>query len=190
MTVFAVVGHTAVTDGNFNINDMPGSAGRMDVLCRCVNAALFLSHDLRRDTGCYLVLCGPPNPPKTILFSGDRIRSLNPDERSPGALIRKALSVTCGREFRESTPGVSIRKGGLQELLDEHAFAVLDEAGDDIRGESILPEAFLLSDHQNLTPEECELTAACPRYSVGPLSLHAGHAITVFLNERDRRCRR
>jgi tRNA (pseudouridine54-N1)-methyltransferase len=188
MTVFAVVGHTAITEGNFTLNDMPGSAGRMDVLCRCVNAALFLSHDLRRDAGCYLVLCGPPNPPRTILFSGDSIRSLNPDERSAGALIRKALSVTCGREFRESTRGVSIRRGGLPELLDEHAFAVLDEAGDDIRGEPILPEALLLSDHQNLTAEECDLTAGCPRYSVGPLSLHADHAITVFLNERDRRC--
>ena len=49
MTLFAVVGHRARTDGGFSLNDLPGSGGRMDVLCRCVNAALFLSHDLRRD---------------------------------------------------------------------------------------------------------------------------------------------
>lgn len=187
MTVFAIVGHTAITGGNFNLNDLPGGAGRMDILCRCVSAALFLSHNIRRENSCYLVLCGPPCPPRTILFSGDRVRSLNPDERSACAMIRKALDLTCGREFRESSPGISVRRTGLAELLDEHPFAVLDEGGTDIRGTPLLPDALLLSDHLNLTPEEVELTRACPRYSVGPLSLHADHTIPVFLNERDRR---
>ena len=55
MTVFAIVGHIARTDGGYSLNDLPGG-GRMDVLCRCVNASFFLSHDLRRDVECYLVL--------------------------------------------------------------------------------------------------------------------------------------
>ncbi|MDD3070206.1 MAG: tRNA (pseudouridine(54)-N(1))-methyltransferase TrmY, partial [Methanoculleus horonobensis] len=60
MKRFAVVGHLAVTSGTFSLNDLPGSGGRMDVLCRSVNSAFFLSHDLRRDVECYLVLCGEP----------------------------------------------------------------------------------------------------------------------------------
>ncbi|NLX48709.1 MAG: tRNA (pseudouridine(54)-N(1))-methyltransferase TrmY [Methanospirillum sp.] len=187
MTVFAVVGHRARTDASWTLNDMPGGAGRMDVLCRAVNAAFFLSHDLRRDVACYLVLRGEPGPGKTLRFTGDRLRYLNPDERSTGSLIKKALALPCGPEFRESTPGVSVREGGLARLLAEHEFALLDENGADVRGAGQLPCAFLVSDHLNLDDDERVLTADLPCISVGPRSLHADHAITVLLNELDRR---
>jgi len=187
MKRFAIVGHVAETGGNFSLNDLPGSGGRMDVLCRCISSSLFLSHDLRRDVECYLVLCGEPDPEKTVLFCGSGVRRLSPDERSSAALIKKALSIPCGDEFRESTPGVYVRRGGLSRILSEIPFAVLDEAGEDLRGVPELPEAYLLSDHQNFTPAEEEAIAGAARYSVGPLSLHADHAITVLLNEIDRR---
>ena len=188
MTIFAIIGHLAATTGGFNLNDMPGGAGRMDVLCRSVNTALFLSHDLRRDVTVYLVLLGGTDAPKTIMFSGEKVRSLNPDERSAGALIKKALEIPVGEEFRESTRGVYVRRGGLSRLLGEHTFAVLDEGGEDIRMETSFPEAFLLSDHMDFTPEELDLTCDCPRYCVGPKILHADHTITVLLNILDRRC--
>jgi tRNA (pseudouridine54-N1)-methyltransferase len=181
------VGHLARTDGVFSLNDLPGSGGRMDVLCRCVNASLFLSHDMRRDTDCYLVLCGEPAAPKTIRFSGTAVRSLSPDERSAAAMIKKALDLTVGREFREAAPGVSVRKGGLERLMAEQVFAVLDEKGGDIRSAENLPDAFILSDHLNFTEDEESLIKHCPRYSVGPACLHADHTITVLHNELDRR---
>ncbi len=187
MPVLAVIGHRARTDGSWSLNDMPGGAGRMDVLCRAVTASFFLSHDLRRDVTCYLVLRGEPGPEKTIRIEGARVRSLNPDERSSGSLIQKALALPCGPEFRTSTPGVSVREGGLARLLGEHAFALLDEGGADIRDAERLPDAFLVSDHLNLDEEERALTADLPRFSVGPRSLHGDHAITVLLNELDRR---
>lgn len=186
MTSFTIVGHLARTDGGFSLNDLPG-AGRMDVLCRCVNASMFLSHDLRKNVDCYLILCGEPKGPKTIRFCGAEIRSLSPDERSAGALIKKALDTICGSEFREAAPGVYIRNGGLARLKGEHTFAVLDETGMDVRKAATLPDAFLLSDHQNFTADEEALIAGCPRYSVGPKCLHADHAITVLQNELDRR---
>ena len=188
MTIFAIIGHLAATTGGFNLNDMPGGAGRMDVLCRSVNTALFLSHDLRRDVTVYLVLLGGTDAPKTIMFSGEKVRSLNPDERSAGALIKKALEIPVGEEFRESTRGVYVRRGGLSRLLGEHTFAVLDEGGEDIATVTAFPEAFLLSDHMDFTPEELDLTCDCPRYCVGPKILHADHTITVLLNILDRRC--
>lgn len=187
MTIFAIIGHLAATTGNFNLNDMPGGAGRMDVLCRSVNSSLFLSHDLRRDVTVYLVLLGGTDAPKTIMFSGEKVRSLNPDERSAGALIKKALEIPVGEEFRESTRGVYVRRGGLSRLLDEHVFAVLDEGGIDISTVTAFPEAFLLSDHMDLTSDELEMTVNCPKYCVGPKILHADHTITVLLNVLDRR---
>ncbi|HZD44394.1 MAG TPA: tRNA (pseudouridine(54)-N(1))-methyltransferase TrmY, partial [Methanomicrobiales archaeon] len=77
--------------------------------------------------------------------------------------------------------------GGLHALLESCSFAVLDEEGEDIRLQDTLPSAYLLSDHQNFTPEEREEVQGLPRYSVGPRSLHADHTITVVLNELDRR---
>ncbi len=186
MTSFAIVGHLARTDGDFSLNDLPG-AGRMDVLCRCVNASLFLSHDLRRDVDCYLVLRGEPKSPKTVLFRGSEIRSLSPDERSAGALIKKGLSIPCGSEFREAAPGVYVRTAGLERLFTEHAFAVLDEKGTDIRTVPGIPEGYLLSDHQNFSDDEEILIKDTSRYSVGPACLHADHTITVISNEIDRR---
>jgi tRNA (pseudouridine54-N1)-methyltransferase len=187
MTSFAIIGHLARTDGAFNLNDLPGSGGRMDILCRCVNTSLFLSHDLRRDVDCYLILCGGSIPPKTIRFSGNAVRSLSPDERSSGALIKKALTIPAGSEFRDAAPGVSVRKAGLARLMTEHVFCVLDEKGIDIRTAGIIPDAFLLSDHLNFTEDDELLVNQCPRYSVGPACIHADHTITIVHNELDRR---
>jgi tRNA (pseudouridine54-N1)-methyltransferase len=159
----------------------------MDVLCRCVTASLFLSHGMRRDVEVFLVLLGPPEPPATVLFSGEKVRYLNPDERSSASLIKKALSLRRGPEFRESTPGVFVRAGGLERLLSEHAFTLLDESGEDVRQAGTLPGTCLLSDHLNLTDSEQELVRDLPRLSVGPLPLHADQAVTVLLNETDRR---
>lgn len=187
MTSFAIIGHLARTDGGFSINDLPGSGGRMDVLCRCVNSTLFLSHDLRRDSDCYLILCGEPAGPKTVKFSGSLVRSLSPDERSAAALIKKVIGTPCGSEFREAAQGIFIRKGGLERLMTEHVFGVLDEKGADVRRAKSLPDAFLLSDHLNFTDREEAMIHDCPRFSVGPKCLHADHAITLVHNELDRR---
>ena len=187
MTSFAIIGHIARTDGGFSINDLPGSGGRLDVLCRCVNASLFLSHDLRRDADCYLILCGEPSGPKTVKFSGALVRSLSPDERSAAALIKKVIDMPCGSEFREAAQGIFIRKGGLERLMKEHTFAVLDEKGTDIRKAANLADAFLLSDHLNFTDSEETMIRDCHRYSVGPKCLHADHTITLVHNELDRR---
>jgi tRNA (pseudouridine54-N1)-methyltransferase len=187
MRSFAIIGHLARTSGDFSLNDLPGSAGRMDVLCRCVNATLFLSHDIRRDVECTLLLCGPPDPPKIVLFRGDAVRYLSPDERSAGSLIKKALAIPCGTEFRESTPGVYVRRGDLAGILQSCTWAVLDESGADIRVERELPDGFILSDHLNFTEAEEAQIRDLPRYSVGPTMLHADHTITVVQNEWDRR---
>jgi tRNA (pseudouridine54-N1)-methyltransferase len=189
MVFFAVLGHQAKNDGSFSLNDLPGSGGRMDLLCRCVQASLFLSHGIREEASSLLILAGGPGPTKTIRFDGACVRSLSPDERSSASFIKKALDIPAGSLFREVTPGVLVRKGGLESVLEEHHFGVLDEHGTDIRNVQAdeLPEGFLLSDHQNFSPEEELLIRDLPRYSLGPQVVHADHAIVLLWNEIDRR---
>jgi tRNA (pseudouridine54-N1)-methyltransferase len=191
MKNFLIIGHKAVT-GTFSLNDLPGAAGRMDILCRCVNAALFLSHDIRRDVRVFLVLKGEPSPPKIIRFDGSAVRYLSPDERSAASLIKKALEKKAQDFWTESTAGVTIRKGDLDSIIKELDMKVtyLREDGEDIHGmkfDTDLDRLFVLGDHFGLTEDEEKIIEGCVHeiISVGPLSLHADHCIVLLHNEMD-----
>ncbi|HJH31972.1 MAG TPA: tRNA (pseudouridine(54)-N(1))-methyltransferase TrmY [Methanosarcinaceae archaeon] len=195
MREFLIIGHKALTSGNFSLNDMPGSAGRMDILCRCTSAALFLSHDMRRDVQVHLLLLGEPDPQKIVRFDGESLRYLNPDERSSGSLIKKALDREVGEQEIRSTPGVWVRRGELGMLLDEFVkkgrkIVYLREDGQDIRAVAgtFDDAVFIMGDHNGVTGEEEEiiLNVGATVVNVGPLSLHSEHCVTLINNELDR----
>lgn len=195
MKNFLIIGHKAVTE-TFSLNDLPGAGGRIDILCRCVNAALFLSHDIRRDVRVFLLLKGEPSPPKIIRFDGTTIRYLSPDERSAASLVKKALEKKTQDFWTESTAGVGIRKGDLDDIIKELDMKVtyLREDGEDIRAnkfDGYSDRLFVLGDHMGLTEDEEKIISECEheKISVGPLSLHADHCIVLLHDEMDRnRC--
>ncbi|HED04422.1 MAG TPA: tRNA (pseudouridine(54)-N(1))-methyltransferase TrmY [Candidatus Fraserbacteria bacterium] len=194
MRVFIVLGHTAALTPDFTLNDLPGSAGRLDILCRCVTAAFCLSHGIRRQINVYLVL----QDRITIRLDGRYLRHLNPDERSTGALLQKALqkiqqaAPDLPDELR-STPGIFVSRRGLAQLLAQLRRQVeqiiwLHEGGRDLRSAELdQSSAFVLSDHRDFSPEEETLLGEFARLSLGPQILHADHCITVVHNELDRR---
>jgi tRNA (pseudouridine54-N1)-methyltransferase len=185
MRQFVVSGHDAPTTTDFSLDDLAGGAGRLDVLCRCVNSAFFLSHDLREDVRVWLVL----GDEFAVRFEGSELRRLNPDERSTAALVRNALDSreeAIGHMEVESSPGVSLSRRGFEPVLEtvaeEHTIVTLHEDGDPV-GEIDPPDdpAFVLSDHRDFTDRETGLLAdiADARVRLGPERLHADHAITV-----------
>jgi len=187
MRTFIVLGHCATTSPDFSLEDIPGTSGRLDILCRCINAAFVLSHGIRRDVQVFLVL-GGGEPHKTLWLKGQELRHLNPDERTTAALLKKALALPAEKEWSRSTPGISVRTGGLQELVADlrgSKLFILREDGARIRDlrSDILDGAFLLGDHLGMLPEEelLAMEAGAELASVGPVSLHADHCI-VLLN--------
>lgn len=193
MRRFIVIGHRATTSAGFKLDDLCGSTGRLDVLLRCINSAFFLSHDIRKDVEVFLVLLGPPSPPKTVRFVGSELKYLNPDERSTGALVRNALMQKVIGEER-SSPGIYISNRSYRDVFSilskESRVVYLKEDGIDIR-EAVLSGdvTFVLGDDQDLRTEEEEalMTYQPDRVRLGPISYHADHCITIVNNELDRR---
>lgn len=184
MRQFVIIGHDAPVDGEFSLNGLPGE-GRLDLLSRCVTAALLLSHDIREDVTVHLIL----GDEVTIRFEGSSLRGLHPDERSTAALIRTALEQreeAIGHIPVETSPGVFLQRFGIEETIEQLAgegtVCQLREDGKPIT--TVDPPAnpiFVLSDHQDFREFETELLAEHREYqlSLGPTVLHADHAITV-----------
>jgi tRNA (pseudouridine54-N1)-methyltransferase len=193
MRRFIVMGHRAITSADFKLDDLCGATGRLDILLRCVNSAFFLSHGIRKDVEIQLMLLGEPNPPKTVRIDGSGVKYLNPDERSTAALIRNAL-LQKGEGERKCSPGIYVSERSYGEVLSnvskESKMYYLSEDGEDIRTVEFGKDStFVMGDDQDLTDaEEDVLMAYEPKkISLGPISYHADHCITLVNNELDRR---
>lgn len=190
MRRFVVLAHKVPTSGEFSLNDLPGTGGRVDVLCRAVGAALFISHGMRTDTEITLLVQNAVQ----IRISGDRVKRLNPDERSTAAILQLALRGAAAEEV-ETTPGVVASQSSLSQVLDrlyqlEAHPVVLHEKGVPV-DEYALPadSAFILSDHEDFSNEDEASLADVPRVSLGPMALHTSQCITIahHLLDRDER---
>ena len=176
MVIFIVKGNTAKT--KFPLKDLPSSGGRIDILCRCVNSAFCLSHDIRRDTILYLCFSG-----KTIKFVGKELQHLTPDERGIAILIRKALE-------GNPTPGVYINEKSFEETVLESGKEIiyLDEKGKDISCLKLKKDmCFVLADHLGFDKKDQDfLEKKGEKTSISPKILHADHCIIVVHNFLDR----
>lgn len=189
MRRFIVIGHEAPIDPAFSLDDLPGSAGRLDILCRCVVAALLRSHGVRADAEIITL----HQDTVAIRFDGEAISRLNPDERSTAARFRQALearSRAVGRMEVEVAPGLFVAHRDLEAVLAECPGAViqLHPQGDAVTG---LPTSrdvtFVLSDHHSFSQSDQQHLDRVidRRISLGPVPIHADQAITVVHNYLD-----
>jgi tRNA (pseudouridine54-N1)-methyltransferase len=187
---FAIIGSTATASDEFSLDDFPGTSGRLDVLVRCVRAALLHSHGVRRDAIVYLVLLGGPRAPRTLRFEGASAKFVRPDERALATLVKKSLATTADDDkkgFVEVRPGVSVARGGVAIVLADAPKAaryVLDESGEDIRGVTIEDDAlFFVGDHLGF---DTAGIGAARAIAIGPTSLHSDDVVAIVSNEIDR----
>lgn len=187
MRRFVTVSHTGKSDGDWHLNDLTAGAGRVDVLCRNIQSAFFLSHGLREDVEFYAVFAPSPMRAKTVRIEGAKIQMMHPDERSTAARLQQALKDSWSvPDWKEVQRGLSVARFGLEGLLDDlHGKGtpvLLDPQGTPL--DAWAPPAdpiFLLSDHVPFTKDEYRLLDArgAQRISLGPHWYHGNHAISV-----------
>jgi tRNA (pseudouridine54-N1)-methyltransferase len=192
---FIVIGQKATASPDFSLINLPASSGRLDVLLRCLRAALLYSHGLRRDTVVYLVLLGGPKAPRALRVEGAAARFLRPDERSLAVLAQKVLAAPVeGTGFVAVRPGIAVAEGGLDAVLADLGPAtlyLLEEGAPDLRDAALdAPDpAFFIGDHLGFDETTRARLAAlgATAVGVGPMSVHADDAVVLVVNELDRR---
>ncbi len=176
MVTFIVKSNTA--QATFLLKDLPGSGRRIDILCRCVNSAFCLSHDIRRDVTLYLCFAG-----KTLTFVGRELKHLTPDERGIAVIIQKALE-------GNPTPGVYVSNATFEETLREQKGEIvfLHEEGEDISHISLHENmCFVLAGHKGFNKTDQKLLERMgKKVSISPKILHTDHCIIVVHNFLDR----
>jgi len=187
MRAFVVVGRKANATGTFRLEDIAGTSGRIDVLLRCLRAALLTSHGLRRDVTVYLVF---ESGPRVLRVDGSRVRFLRPDERALAVLAQKVLAPEATDEWTEVRPGIALVRGGLERaLVERRDVFVLDATSTrDVREVALPPDAtIVLGDHLGLSDDARARLASAMPLTLGPMNVHADDAIAIVSNELDRR---
>lgn len=208
MRRFVVVGRTASSSPRFSLVDLAGTSGRLDVLVRCVRAALLVSHGVRRDVIVYLVLLGGPaaageGPARVVRIDGRVSEWLRPEERRLALIVQRALeererAVSPVRDHEDGPylvlrNGVAVADGGLEVALASIPRAsrriVLDEHGADVRSERLEGDdlTIVLGDHLGLDDAARAAIGQARSVSLGPTSVLAEDAIVLIHNELDRR---
>jgi tRNA (pseudouridine54-N1)-methyltransferase len=197
MRRFLLLAHRVPTGGQFTLNDLAGGGGRIDEVARSVSTGFLLSNDLRRDTEMTILFASdrPPGP-RHLRLIGERLRHLNPDERSTAALLKNALVRGIPAEYDvESSPGILVGPSDpsreITEFVAQPGAIWLTEDGAPLEESADAAGDFaaVLCDPYGPAPEEEALLArlAVPRVSLGPRSMRASQCIDVLQNHYDRR---
>lgn len=196
---FAIVGHRVPPSGKIILNDLAGGSGRLDVLCRAVNTALFVSHGIRQDSHVTLHLLGGEGPTRRIWFDGNELRGVRVDERSIAGNIARVLGnpVPPLGQWPSISPGIRHSGGGLAETLsdwqreDVELYALAADAPTLWADEGKLTNekrelgriGFFLSDDQPFTDDENDmLSDYCALRSLGDEWLQ-GHVVIALVHQ-------
>ncbi|MHA1238332.1 MAG: tRNA (pseudouridine(54)-N(1))-methyltransferase TrmY [Candidatus Odinarchaeia archaeon] len=186
---FLVVSQTAVTSPKFSIKDLPGTSGRLDVVCRCLSAALKTPWGIHRAGKFYALLEGKSDSPLLITVDGNKVLNVPKDEFEAAIIIRDIL-----RSFRVKEnikyAGWSVQRKNFRELITELSkdslIIQLSEKGEKIQTLKKLvtgrKAVFVLGANLDLSPNHIdhlnELNSI--KISLGDISYLASQCISLI----------
>ena len=160
----------------------------MDVLARAINAALFISHGIRKDVEIIVHLSGNSGIFRRIKFDGSRLKGVHSDERSISGHIRSIIGkgIPPIGIYEEISEGISQSGGSLVETLNEWKELEIEIIHLDSKGESNLEWvkgnviAFVISDDSDFTKEEHEKLREFKKISLGNNELQGQACISII----------
>tara|TARA_B100000287_G_scaffold434013_1_gene497236 strand:+ start:144 stop:731 length:588 start_codon:yes stop_codon:yes gene_type:complete len=187
---FALIGHRVPSHGKLNLNDLAGSCGRLDVVLRSVNTALFLSHGIRDDVEVVLHFMGGEKKPRRIWIDSSNVKGLHADERSIAGQISKILQTPLppiGMKY-ELQNGIFHGQGTLEDTLSEWKNEDVVPIHLDINGNIISEDlkkyeniGFIISDDQPFNDDEISLLSEVKKISIGKKWIQ-GHSVIAILH--------
>lgn len=185
---FLLKASTAHTAADFSLRQVASTSGRLDVVSRCLVAALSGDDGFSEVIFC-VVLEGPPKPPLALEFLRSRQARRVQTETEASELLFRVLSAPRG------TPpaGIAVTRESFRSLLRRYRSAgfrpfYLHEEGQDIRDTPLSEDdcyLFILGDHIGLdsSSEKLLSSSVIPRVNVGPLSYLSSHCIVAVKDE-------
>ncbi|WGI17083.1 hypothetical protein [Methanonatronarchaeum sp. AMET-Sl] len=193
MRRFVLYSNTGKTNGCFNINDLPGDGGRMDLVARSIISGLWISNEIRKDVEFIICLNGPPNPPISLKLEGNMVQGLRPNERSIGHWIKKVLNhheSLVGEEWSNPTSSnIKISRKGIETILDisDQKPHLMTDEGRNIRELELKNPLFIIGDHKGIPLRVEEKIHKPQKVSIGPIKYFSSQTITIINNELDTR---
>jgi tRNA (pseudouridine54-N1)-methyltransferase len=170
MRRFLIISNTVDTSKPLSLNSLTGY-GRLDVLCRCITAAFFLSDKFRKDV--ILTLFFRKNE-KILEIQGSNVRGINPDERAIAGVLKRVFS---GKKY----PGITFSSKKLKNLLTKFKPYILDDCGE------TLPQKFdsnnnifLIGDQLGFLEEDRHLLGKFDKLSLGSYVYLSSQTITIL----------
>jgi len=187
------------TADDFLIRDVPGTSGRLDVVCRVLAATFRTAPDLSPFLEFLAVLGGPPNPPLLLRVGGVSDQGIPEGELALAVISKGLLNLhrTVGKGQLAAWPQFSVSRQGFEETLRQVAkdgaqVCYLVERGTPLESTELnlaKPLVFVLGDDRGLPLEHEALLSRYPvkEVATGKQSLLGSHVVSLLLLELARR---
>jgi tRNA (pseudouridine54-N1)-methyltransferase len=175
MRRFLIISNTVDTSKPLSLNSLTGY-GRLDVLCRCITAAFFLSNKFRKDV---IVIIYFRKNEKTLEIQGSKVRGINPDERAIAGVLKRVFS---GKKYI----GITFYSEKLEDFLSKFKPLMLDASGEtSVQNFIGYNNTFLIGDHLGFLEEDRHLFGKFDRISLGSNVYLSSQTITILNNLLD-----
>ena len=169
MRRFLIISNSVNTSRPLSLNSLTGY-GRLDVLCRCITAAFFLSNDFRKNV--ILEIYFRINR-KILEIQGEKVQGINPDERAIAGVLKRVFE-------GHTHPGIRFYPNNLEYCLEKHKPVVLDTEG--VYSTQVLEKHnfFLIGDQIGFLEENYKLFSKFPKLSLGSHKYLSSQTITIL----------
>jgi tRNA (pseudouridine54-N1)-methyltransferase len=198
LTVLLDAARCRTTD-DFLIRDVPGTSGRLDVVCRVLAATFRTAPKWNPFVEFLAVLGGPPEPPLLLRVSDVSDEGIPEGELALAVILKGLLNLhrTVGKERLAAWRQFSLSRQGFEETLrlaakDKAQVCYLVERGtplESLEFNLAKPLVFVLGDDRGLPLEHEALLSRYPvkEVAMGKQSLLGSQVVSLLLLELARR---